>query len=93
MLKESEFARLGIGRVGDTAEISPGRRVRIVGTGLIIWRPTEFAAMLGVLITKIVRKDVRWGLVGAFGLIAFLLLRLARVGALLCHQSNPLLRT
>lgn len=32
-----------------------------------------FLAMLGVLVTKIVRKDVRWGLVGVFGAIAFLL--------------------
>ncbi|MEO8430551.1 MAG: lysostaphin resistance A-like protein [Acidobacteriota bacterium] len=32
-----------------------------------------FLAMLGVLITRISRRDVRWGLVGAFGIVGFLL--------------------
>src|SRR4051812_26655167 len=32
VVDESEFDRLGIRRIGDTAEIAPGRRVRIVGT-------------------------------------------------------------
>jgi hypothetical protein len=36
-----------------------------------------FLAMLVVLITRIVRKDVRWGVVGAFGLVAFFLSLLA----------------
>ena len=32
-----------------------------------------FLAMIGVLVMKIVRKDVRWGLVAVFGVIAFVL--------------------
>jgi hypothetical protein len=41
-----------------------------------------FLAMLGVLVTKIVRKDVRWGLVGGFGGVAFLLSLLSLVNSL-----------
>lgn len=32
VIDDSEFDRLGVRRIGDTAEIAPGRRVRIVGT-------------------------------------------------------------
>jgi hypothetical protein len=41
-----------------------------------------FVAMLGVLITKIVRRDVRWKLVAAFGAIAFLLALLSSLNAI-----------
>jgi hypothetical protein len=39
-------------------------------------------ALLGVLITKIVRKDVLWKVVAAFGLIAFVLALLSDINAL-----------
>jgi Type II CAAX prenyl endopeptidase Rce1-like len=41
-----------------------------------------FVAMLGVLITKIVRRDVRWKLVAAFGAIAFVLALLSTLNAI-----------
>ncbi|HEV8611534.1 MAG TPA: CPBP family intramembrane glutamic endopeptidase [Thermoanaerobaculia bacterium] len=41
-----------------------------------------FIAMLGVLITKIVRRDVRWKLVAAFGAIAFVLALLSTLNAI-----------
>ena len=39
-------------------------------------------AMIGVLVTRIVRKDVRWGLVGAFGVAAFVLALLSALNGL-----------
>ena len=39
-------------------------------------------AMLGVLITKVVRRDVRWKLVAAFGAIAFVLAFLSTLNAI-----------
>jgi membrane protease YdiL (CAAX protease family) len=41
-----------------------------------------FVAMLGVLITKIVRRDVRWKIVAAFGAIAFVLALLSTLNAI-----------
>ena len=39
-------------------------------------------AMIGVLVTRIVRKDVRWGLVAAFGGVAFVLALLSALNGL-----------
>jgi len=58
---------------------SKNETANIVGNFALI---LTFLAMFGVLLTKIVRKDVRWGLVGAFGLIAFLLSLLSIVNGL-----------
>ena len=58
---------------------SKNETANVVGNFALI---LTFLAMLGVLVTKIVRKDVRWGLVGAFGLIAFLLSLLSIVNGL-----------
>ncbi len=41
-----------------------------------------FLAMLAVLVSKIVRKDVRWGLVGAFGGVALVLALLSTLNAI-----------
>lgn len=41
-----------------------------------------FLAMLGVLVTRIVRKDVRWGLVGGFGVAGFVLALLSNLNGL-----------
>jgi hypothetical protein len=41
-----------------------------------------FVAMIGVLITKIVRHDVRWKLVAVFGVIAFVLALLSTLNAI-----------
>ncbi|HEY6066915.1 MAG TPA: lysostaphin resistance A-like protein [Thermoanaerobaculia bacterium] len=41
-----------------------------------------FVAMLGLLITKIVRRDVRWKLVAAFGTIAFVLALLSALNGI-----------
>ncbi|HSS45335.1 MAG TPA: hypothetical protein VLO07_08345, partial [Thermoanaerobaculia bacterium] len=58
---------------------SKNETANVVGNlGLIL----TFLAMLGVLVTKIVRKDVRWGLVGGFGGVTFLLSLLSIVNDL-----------
>jgi MFS family permease len=49
---------------------SKNETANIVGNFALV---VTFLAMFGVLLTKIIRHDIRWGLVGVFGLIAFLL--------------------
>jgi len=58
---------------------SKNETANIVGNFALI---LTFLAMLAVLIAKIVRKDVRWSLVGVFGLIAFLLSLLSIINGL-----------
>ena len=58
---------------------SKNETANLVGNFALI---VTFLAMFAVLLTKIVRKDVRWGLVAAFGLIAFLLSLLSLLNGL-----------
>ena len=70
-----EFVHVPESWTRDYAKLrSKNETANVIGNFALI---VTFLAMLVVLITRIVRKDVRWRVVGGFGLVAFLLSLLA----------------